>query len=232
MIEPDSNSIELELPGESSAELQELLKYFQDSMNTPLLLDSNYIQEKAGQEETKLSFEQLKQLTLEGFANSIAQENEYLIKAAIRIDSLKLINEYEAYVEKIDIGMIQEASSFGNGLLELTPNRKLLIWQINYKTYEACPFAEGSIVFGTLLENTEIGGTIQLAEKSSGGDPPAWNETFVHAEINENEIEQHKYQLFGEMNEDGENFIETTESNYRILIDSTGIVERELDLAP
>ena len=226
LIESDIDTIAIEQVNFSN-EVAELLPFFLDTLSLPLDIDSNYIQSRGEHKGKQLEYKQLSILAANGMVNSVALDNQYIIETAIRIDSLKSVNQYDDYVANIDIGMIQEAGSYAQAILQISETRQILLWQMDFSTYEACPYASGDIVFGTLIENGELKNTIELAEVSGGGDPPVWNDTYINARITEDMVEQYVYYSYGESVDEGEDIIETNEQEYKIEIKENGFKELE-----
>ena len=188
----------------------------------PIVIDTNFI--KAIDFESKdaqnvLNFENVRYLTSSLIENEPTEYAGYSLNSFFKIDSLKAEGEYEDYVNGLDIGMMQEADAYGEGLINLENNQHMLLWSLNYSTYEACPYGYGSIVFGTLLNNYEVMNTLVLAEVSGGSDPPAWGDTNISSELTPTLIKTNKIDRSSGYDEEAEEEITAeTKSDYEVTI--------------
>ncbi len=89
-----------------------------------------------------------------------------------KIDSLKKLNEYSAFVNGLDIGQTQDvnAKPIKKFIIE---NKTLLLWCLNYESYPACPYFSGNEFYLSVFEKNEHTKTIKIGENSYAGDPPA-----------------------------------------------------------
>jgi hypothetical protein len=184
----DTASVEpiVEPVAEIGDDLQAILDKSDTTYSLPYNVDTNFVHainylERS--DESALSYLNGQYLAERLLENSPTFNGEYYIKIFCELDSLKSVGAYEEYVRNLDIGMMQVADAFVEGMIQLNDQKQVLLWSINYSTYEACPFASGAAVYGTLLDNYEVINTMLLAEVSSGGDPPSWGDTNVSTEI-------------------------------------------------
>jgi len=216
-------------------EIAELLKNFRDTFELPLTVDSTFIQERNDGdqlESSQFNYQTVRDLIQNGFANGPAEEQKYMLNATIEIDSLKSINAYEDYLSSIDIGMLQDVVYNGHGIIIFPNNRHLLIWTMNYSSYKACPYYTGTVVFGTLLDRYQIMNTIELAEITSSGDPPAFGETAADSEVSEDKITTKYREAYGETADPEygyEGSLEESDSKHIVFIDSTGFAQKMID---
>ncbi|MFT5820102.1 MAG: hypothetical protein ACI8ZM_001336 [Crocinitomix sp.] len=175
--------VEVEEPQiEINEHLQVILDKADTTYQLPMAVDTNFVYaidfiEKS--DRTALSFENGRYLSKGYLENAPTDNAIYQIETFCEIDSLKFEGAYDEYVQNLDIGMMQVSNSYVEGLIEIDSERKILLWSITFSTYEACPFASGSLVFGTLLNNYEVQNTMLVAECSEGSDPPSWGLTRI-----------------------------------------------------
>jgi hypothetical protein len=187
---------------EISAHLQTILDKSDTTYFLPMAVDTNFIKvidfnDKS--DRTALNFENGQYLGARILESAPTFEGEYYMEVFCELDSLKSAGAYADYVNNLDIGMMQVADAFVEGIIDLGEGKHMLLWSINFSTYEACPYASGAAVYGTLLSNYEVQNTMLLAEVSGGGDPPAWGDTNVSTEITaEFEIETYSLNRSGE----------------------------------
>ncbi|NOQ71233.1 MAG: hypothetical protein GQ574_04495 [Crocinitomix sp.] len=195
--------------------LQAILDKSDTTYQLPINVDTNFVnaidfEQKSIQ--TSLSFENGRYLGARLLENAPTGNATYNIEVFCKIDSLKSEGEYEDYVNNLDIGMMQVAEAFVEGLIEIDSSKLILLWSITFSTYEACPYASGSLVFGTLLHNYEVQNTMLLAEVSGGGDPPSWGETRISTSISKTlEMKTNSINQYGDSDE-GE--VETIAESY------------------
>jgi len=144
----------------------------------------------------------------------------------IEIDSMKLMGTYENYVENLDVGMMKESIANIHQKIIIDSNNYILLWSIYYSTDEACPYASGTIVFGTYFNNNVAQNTATLGEDSGGGDSPYWASTFITSEITTTSITKYKREVEKEgMDEEtDEEIIEITDNTFLITITDSGFV--------
>lgn len=190
---------------------------------TPFSLDSNYM-ESISEEAPLLTNVEVQYLSSDLIDNQPTEWSSYDIKSFIDIDSMRLMGTYEEYVESIDIGMMQESDAYLLDKIILDSDRFILLWSISYSTYEACPYASGTVVFGTIFENNIALNTATLGEDSGGGDAPYWGSTFTTSQINSELISTNKHEESGgDMDEEtGEEIVDITNKVFEVKITELG----------
>jgi hypothetical protein len=140
-----------------------------------------------------------------------------------KLDSLIINNKYNEYIDQLDIGMIKICNAYINGQLKLSTDLKMILWSLNYSTYEACPYTSGTKIIGTLFYNENITNTIQIGEISGGGDAPMYWDTEIYSLINKQQMTTHLIYIVGEMEEeDNGDYIEFKDTTYHINISNSG----------
>ncbi len=90
----------------------------------------------------------------------------------LKIDSLKGANNYEAYTQSLDIGMLRDAKAFKIGIASLGNDKKGALWGIWYSSYEACPYYHGVDLYLSVFENQKLKRTFKVGSNFSSVDPP------------------------------------------------------------
>lgn len=142
----------------------------------------------------------------------------------IMIDSLRKNKLYDEYQQNIDIGMMLYAEANTNERITLSNSSYILLWTVYYSTYEACPYASGNIVYGSLFVNDEFMNTAVLGETSGGGDAPYWGDTKVTSIITKDLIITARQERSGgdEDEETGEEIIDETNEVFELIITPEG----------
>lgn len=195
---------------------------FKDSFSVPLNIDSTFIAEIDAEKSEKLSAAEMSFLTQHFMAEGIAEWGMWDIEKAMKIDSLRRSGELEAYWDNLDIGMIKNSDAFAGEKIYLDSHRWIYLWGIDYSTFEACPYAEGRVIYGTLIVDGKVSNCYLLGEESNGGDPPSWGETKTYSEVTPTSISIRETSLHGEEDMDGKEIYESYISEGLITItDST-----------
>lgn len=213
--------------------LQAILDKSDSVYKAPFWVDTNFVLAmdfESRSEQSALNYENGHYLADNYLANHPTEMASYTLRSFYEIDSLKAQGEYEDYVSSLDIGMMQHADAYTEGLLELDESNSLLLWSLTFGSYEACPYYSGTLVFGTLLNNYEVKNTVLLAEMSGGGDPPYWGDTGISSYVTSSSITTSTIDRSGgeEYNEEtGEDVVEVTTAEYQIKITESGLEEEE-----
>ena len=106
------------------------------------------------------------------------------IKDASEMYDLKNKGEYEAYVAHLDLAQLRDATAHPFGQINLD-TAVVLLWTVNYSSFEACPFYAGTDLYASVVQNDSVQTTVFLGNESSGGDPPSFGETLLQLKISE-----------------------------------------------
>jgi len=148
--------------------------------------------------------------------------NEYL-NDFFRLDSLITNKKYNEYIDQLDIGMIKTCNAYINGQLIVSDDINIILWSLNYSTYEACPYTSGTKILGTLFYNETYKNTIQLGESSGGGDAPMYWETNVYSIINTQQMNTHLISFVAEADDEiDDDYIEYIDTSFQINISNSG----------
>jgi len=166
-----------------NGELRSLALGFTEITSFPLVLDTaitNHFDDY-----DSLPGDDARMLFSKAPQHNLNETPAYLFDYFLKIDSLKRAGEYSAYVESLDIGMIKEARTKKLFRVRLHPETLLIVWGMDYHSYEACPWSRGSFVFVTIVHKGEPGETLCLSLNDAGGDPPVSGNTERQATIQE-----------------------------------------------
>jgi len=208
-----------EMPAEISERVNSTIDFpyllNQDAINKLKLSDN-----RLTQKEVKLLSQYL--ITKQGFSDIESRLDSYFYYNQL-IDS---IGE-EAYNNQIDLGMTQYFDAYLHDRVNLTKKKYLLIWSLDYGTYEACPFYAGQYVLATMCVDGKVSNTVFIGEDSGGGDPPYMSSVFAGSDVWDTYID---VKLFEEHTEDSEmsgeemDYKESRKSKCRFLITENNII--------
>lgn len=152
-------------------------------LTLPYSMDTNLLKnfEASGLEVPEAEL----RLLLSNFVNIHADYDNLYAYEALRINRLKLMSEYETYVENLDIGQLKNATANYLGKLE-TGNKAIILWTVSISSYEACPFYSGTQVFASVIEKGIISESLQVGQYFAGGDPPSMFEHVSNFKIDKN----------------------------------------------
>jgi hypothetical protein len=120
----------------------------------------------------KLSSNFVKLLSGKLFSDDATERNSYYLNDYYLIQQAKKDKKYEEYVQKLDIGMMQDANCYALSRIEFGDSLAILIWKIDFSSYEACPYYIGTHILGTLIADGKCLETLQLANMESAADAP------------------------------------------------------------
>lgn len=166
------------------------LNYFPD-LSLDLVMDTLFLdslQKDTFKPGKSLNSEMVRFLTVKMNRDDLTQPNYYYLNDFYKIESYKNKGKYQNYLDSLDIGMTQDAHCHAIGKMEFGDSLALLIWQLNYESYQACPYFTGAHIFGSIVSKGEIKRTMQLAGYESAGDPPISSQTYQLFRISHNGI--------------------------------------------
>ena len=182
------------------------------------IIDSAYIANHAkADESSKLTGSEAK-LLMSSIVEETAEWKVDEIADFIFFDSLRANEAVDEYLEAIDIGMTARSEGAIADLLEINDSTTLLLWVIDYNSYEACPYGWGIDLFGSLFVNDRFVNTALIAESSGGADAPVWGETLVTATINNGIIDQHQRDRYGDVDEEDNEIITMNYKDHQLKI--------------
>lgn len=161
-------------------ELNKQLNAF-PNLDLGLVMDSVFLDSlngKSFKHGKKLDMETVKFLTVKMNRDDLTEPNYYYLNDFYKIEQYKKKGKYNDFLDSLDIGMTKDANCYAIGKMEYGDSLALLIWQLNYSSYEACPFFSGSHIFGTIVFNGKVKRTMQFAAYESAMDAPMTSETY------------------------------------------------------
>lgn len=219
--------IELEIdPNRPEIDVEKLLAKTNQEFELPLLVDSVFIEDNAvtGQEANyNLTYLEARYLGFSFPEGDLVSSGHWNIETFIKLDSLKTNGGYDDYQANIDIGQTRYSVGQVIGKLRINSQTVMLLWSLDYATYEACPWGAGTYIFGTLFTNNVGINTCLLGENSGGGDPPSWGETYMQSDLTDSTLTTFCLDSWGEYGYDGEDdYTETQERTELVKVNSFG----------
>ena len=190
----------------------------------PIEIDSDFFQDTSRQVVLKkISIDLVKHLSKKLTNNEETQQQVHYLNDFYNIETAKIKNTYREFVSKLDIGMTKDASCKAIGQAQFSDTTGILLWQLEYSSYEACPSYSGKHAFATYFENGKLIETILIALDESGADAP-------YSYIAQKEIRIKKTgwlyaSYFSQSNEEDE-IEESTTGTKKWEITSIGFLER------
>jgi len=207
-------------------DFNQFISKIDSSYAVPYLLDSNTVEriDDIQNEESNLTANEVKYLSSQLVENKPTSWNSYQITTFLKLDSLKNNGKYENYLDDLDIGMMARSNANLYAKINVSDSLFMVLWYINYSTYEACPFSAGTVIFGTLFNNSKALNTSVLGEVSGGGDAPYWGSTFVTSQIELTQMKILRIDLQGEgdLDENEEEIVTTETEEYQLKITKNG----------
>ena len=184
-------------------------------------IDSSYFATDSSFQFKKgnLSLETVKALSHNLSKDEITEREKYYLNDFFLIQKSKNSGKYADFKRHLDIGMTENAVCNAIGRVEFGDTAAILLWEIHYKSYDACPYYFGHDVMGSLVKNGKIMSCITLAVKQSGADAPMFYEMFQLVKIKENG--QIFIQNYGQTTEENK-VIERSKNSIKYKLNSFG----------
>lgn len=200
----------------------DLIGRVNNTLDVPYVLDHKKI-ENLDQSDNKLTQHEVTLLTEHLVLHNDFRYFKYRIESYFQFHHLKDSIGEDAYMEDIDLGMTQNCDAYVNKKVNLTENTSLLIWSLDYSTYEACPFYAGTYVLATMCVDGKISHTAFIGESSEGGDAPVWSSTEIFSSITYEGIDVTCVEETGGMDDEMDIPAEISKNNFRYRFTSNGI---------
>lgn len=190
----------------------------------PIAIDSDFFQDTSRQVALKtISIDLVKHLSNKLTNNEETQQQVHYLNDFYNIETAKIKNTYEDFVSKLDIGMTKDASCKAIGQAQFSDSTGIILWQLEYSSYEACPSFSGKHAFATYFENGKLIETMLIALDESGADAP-------YSYIAQKEIRIKKtgwlYASYFSQAKEEDEIEELTTDTKKWEITSTGFLER------
>lgn len=111
---------------------------------------------------------------------------EYEVKSFFEIDSLKQNGKYAHWADQRDIGEMKYGNAYLLHKLHVNDTTDIITWAVTYGTFEACPYASGSIIFASIFYNGKVSSCVLVGEDMAAGDPPVGMTRLVTGNIAQN----------------------------------------------
>ena len=192
-----------------------LLRRFTFSADLPFESDSLYFENLMLEHDSVLSKADVMYLTYGFLETEISNAASYKLLNFYEIDSIKLSGGYDEYVENLDLGMMKESDAYIDRKIKLDDSTTLLVWYLTYSTYEACPYASGTLLFASVLYDNVVTSSTLIGENSGSGDAPYWGETSTCCHLTENSFSAGKKEMNGgDEDEEGNEIVEKEYAEY------------------
>jgi hypothetical protein len=150
----------------------------------------------------ELSIDEVKRLSKNLNTDDETQRNSYILNSFYKIAKSKLDKKYSEYEASLDIGMMRDARCFSLGRFEVNDSTTLILWKIEYSSYEACPFFAGSHILVTVVSAGKVYDCLQFAQQESAGDAPMHAYTIQTGKISLNGMVNYHYECIVEEDEE------------------------------
>jgi len=103
-----------------------------------------------------------------------------------RLDSIKNAGEYKNYLSKLDIGMYKDIRAVHFKNISLSDSKSLILWGFDYSSYEACPYANGKVIFANVVENGQNISCMPFAYFHNWADAPFYENFKTSSVLDQN----------------------------------------------
>lgn len=202
-----------------------LQSHFHVKSQLPFILDDSLLSKKyESTEDSALTREEVLYLAFNFQPSDISYSGDSYIADYLFFDSLKTIGEYEDFIEMLDIGMMKSADAYALSELTIDENFSVMLWYINFSTYEACPYSSGTILYATVLDHGLVASSTVIGEDSGGADAPYWGTTVSVCSLTADKMTVTKTdENGGEEDENGNDIVSTSVSTFELEIDKNGV---------
>lgn len=163
------------------AEIDTLLHSFPLLQDSIIHIDSTLIRNIENKDT--ITGDEIRFLSANYHSNTLFSFQKYSLENYLEMDSIIANGHYDEYLEHIDIGNTKYVNGKKLFYHPLGDSCLLFFWAIHYRTYEACPWGEGTYIFMTNAYAGRICETICIGLEDAGGDPPVAGSTDRYAEL-------------------------------------------------
>lgn len=118
--------------------------------------------------------------------DELSKREQYYLNDYFKISAAKKEGKYTELKANLDIGMTENAVCNPIGRIEFGDTAAMLIWEIKYESYPACPSYFGHDIMGTYIRRGDVISCMHLASRESGADAPMSYETIQLAKVDKN----------------------------------------------
>lgn len=174
--------------------IQNQLSYFpllrQEYVIDSLLLERLQAEDTSGWH--RLAIEEVKLLTVKMNRDDFTEPTKYYLNDFYKIEKHKLNGTYEAYKDSLDLGVVEDVNCFAYGRIEFGDSLSILLWRMNYKSFDACPAYSGTNIMASLIVKGKVKRTMQFAAYESAMDAPMVSNTYQLANIKKEGLMERK----------------------------------------
>lgn len=156
----------------------------------PFSIDSSFFARDTSMnfDAGNLTVEEVKFLSSRMAYDEASSREKHYLNDFYKIAQAKLDGTFEAWKDNLDIGMTENAACNAIGRIEFGDTMGLVLWEIYYKSFDACPFYTGHHVLGTLIRDGEAIYCMNLASRESGADAPMSFEMYQLASVSDRAV--------------------------------------------
>ncbi|MEX1002454.1 MAG: hypothetical protein WDZ35_10110 [Crocinitomicaceae bacterium] len=216
-VASDSSEVDTltEMDDETTIDVTALMTKFNTVFDLPLKIDSAFVTQfssESAEDPYTLTGSEVAYLLRKMTTDQATSSADYMPKEFIKLDSIKKNGNYKEYQDNLDLGMTRYSHAKPVGKVIWDEQLTIYLWSLDYATYEACPYAAGTYVFGTVFYQGKARNTTLLGEDSGGGDPPVWGRTLTEGLLTELGLSVDHSNTYGEEDyESGEEIITKNE---------------------
>ncbi len=153
------------------------------SGRSQLAIDSLYLDTLAdGPSEFSLTGDDVRFLSKPMVEGRLTDWYEFYVTEFLLFDSLAENDLLEAHTENLDLGQTAHCDGMVLELFSPNDSTDLLIWLIDYHTYEACPYGWGTTCFVSLFVKGDFINSAVAGTFNGGADPPVWGDDLIVSE--------------------------------------------------
>lgn len=206
-----------------------LLGKYDAPLALPFIQDSAYLEELEMTDSSSLTGDEVRFLSYNFVDSDLSYSAKSSIDDVLFFDSLRLNDAYDGYVEVLDIGMMKDAYAYVTENIKLDDSTNLLLWAIDFTTYEACPFFAGTTLYASVFRNNQVQSCTLIGETSGGGDAPYWSETYIRCSIEHGKISATKIDRNGgDTDEEGNDLVTESTSAFTFeIVNGSWVVTEE-----
>jgi len=216
-------------PANIDIDVNALLAKFTIAAPMPFVQDTLYLEGLNLNDTNSLSSDEVKYLSYGFVETDVSYEGLSPVQDVLFFDSLQADGSYESYISAVDIGMMVRSDAFVAQKVIVDDSTSVLLWIVDYATYEACPYASGKILYGSVLRNGEVTSCTILGEDSGGADAPIWSTTLILVSITKTGITVFKTDenCGGEVDEKDQDIVDLSHLDFILTIDENGVWKQE-----
>lgn len=156
-----------------------LMAKYSSEITLPFTPDSTWLIDIELTDSNMLTADEAIYLSYGYVTSDISYQATTCVDDFVFFDSLKQHDEYDAYIETVGLGQMVKSDAYVVQKIILNDSTELLLWLVDFATYEACPYSAGRVLYASVWRNGHITSSTIIGEDSGGGDAPYWGGTSV-----------------------------------------------------